>query len=328
MTSPNPLEPLLQHMYPGFDDERWEKLLCLVNGSSVKGQLESAITETMCALHGPLGRSLANIFLEIYGEDHCEHAEMIGPWCFAYNKNRSPDIGVYDASNGRTLLLAECKGGASINYGRCPRDYSLWSSQIICYPHGCWAYQGKVNAAKFLWIYPDGANPWKGGWDERHRNIPKYLRDAGNQETLDRWIDSELEARNSWHTATWDDVAVRIRSLDNKAAEVLARIIENWLAGGGLDRSKQIRSADSWIPEAAAPQTPASPGSAVALPGDFAVGCGLPAGWRSLPPGGRGGLSGFGCRGHSRGETMVTRAARDADDTWDKSPSNTLAPGP
>ncbi len=69
-------------------------------------------------------------------------------------------------------------------------------------------------------------------------------------------------------------------------------------------------------------------GSAVALPGDFAVGCGLSAGWRSLPPGGRGSLSGFGCRGHSRGETMGTRAARDADGTWDESPSSILAPGP
>jgi hypothetical protein len=230
MTSSCPLEPLVQHMYRGFDNERWKKLLYLFNGDNPRGQLESAITETICAIHGPLGHSIANIFLDIYGEDHCENAEMIGPWCFAYNKNRSPDIGVYNAVSGRALLLAECKGGAKINYGDCPEDDSLWSSQVICYPHGCWAYQGKVSDAKFLWIYPEGVNPWKGGWEKNDRSISNYLKQAGDQEILDRWIDTELEARNSWHTATWDDLATRIRNLDDPAAKVLAKIIKNWLA--------------------------------------------------------------------------------------------------
>lgn len=234
------LDPLLPHLFGGYtvnwSDTRWIILRELAEGHNSGSQAETAVTAALCATHGPIGHSLANVFLDISGQPANPDAEMIEPREYAASRDghsRSPDIGVRDAAANRLLLLAECKRDAHINgyLGYCPLDPDGYSNQVICYLHGCWALPGALDETSFLWVHPDDTIPWSDGLNERQLDNPSWVEYVGGDPAiLRRAIETQSTAINRWPTATWEDTAARVYNLREPAAEVIARIISTWLA--------------------------------------------------------------------------------------------------
>jgi hypothetical protein len=231
------LGPLCPHLFSNYtanwSDDRRKILRELAEGRNPGGHLEPAVTAVLCAIDGPLGHKLANIFLALSGQPANPDAEMIEPREYALNSVHSPDIGVRDHAARRVLLLVECKRDARINgyRGYCPLDPpGEYSSQVICYPHGCWATPGALDGAGFLWVHPRDTMPWSSCWNESHLLDPGWIKYAdGDPARIQHWIDTERTAASQWRTATWEDVADRILDLHDPAAKVLATIINTWL---------------------------------------------------------------------------------------------------
>jgi hypothetical protein len=239
VTSLDPLDPLLPHLYEGYivtwTQNQWRILRTLAKGDRCKprDQIEHAVTKMLCAVGGPVGHNLANIFLEAAERPKCQNAEMIDLEIqVALQDRRSPDIGVRDSVTDKLLLVAEGKRDANINgdFGYCPNASGEYSSQVICYRHECWVSPGALDDAGFLWLHPQGTSLWKGGWRERHIDNPDYVERAGSPERLRRWIDDELTATTQWKTATWEDLVAQVRDLRESPADVIANIISAWLS--------------------------------------------------------------------------------------------------
>ena len=234
------LDPLLPHLYAGYtanwSKQRWMILRELAEGRNPGGQAEAAVTAALCAVEGPVGHSLANVFLDISGQPANPDAEMINPREYAVRRDgrsRSPDVGVRDAAANRLLLLEECKRDAHINgyLGYCPLDPNAYSNQVICYLHGCWTPPGELNGTRFLWVHPQDTNPWSDGLNERQLDNPSWVEYVGGDPaTLRRAIETQSSAVNGWRPTTWEDVGARINDLLKPAAEVIATIISTWLA--------------------------------------------------------------------------------------------------
>lgn len=232
------LDPLIPHLYSDYvanwSDGRWKILCDLAAGHNPGGQAEAAVTAALCAIDGPLGRNLARIFLDISGQPANRDAEMIEPREYALRSAHAPDVGVRDAATSRVLLLAECKRDALINgyRGYCPLSPpGEYSSQVICYPHGCWAASGVLDATAFLWVHPRDTMPWSSCWNESHLNEPGWIEYAdGDPARIQHWIDTEGKAASQWRTATWENLEARILDLHDPATDVLATVIRTWLA--------------------------------------------------------------------------------------------------
>jgi hypothetical protein len=232
------LDPLVPYLFAGYkarwSDGRWAILRALANGRDPGGQAETAVTAALCAVDGPVGRAIANIILEYAGQAAHPAAEMIKPGEYAVRRGRrSPDVGVRDAVSGQLLLAIEGKRYAHINggFGYCPRDPGGYSNQVICYQHGCWAYAGAMAGAGLLWLHPSGTLPWGDGLHEGLLGNPSWVRYAGGDlGLLRRWIDTQHAAAARWHTAAWQDMVPLFRNLHEPAADVIAAIVETWLA--------------------------------------------------------------------------------------------------
>ena len=230
------LDPLLPHLYAGYTD-RWSAarralLRALAEGRNPGGPAESAVTAALCAVDGTVGHALANILLENAGQAAHPDADMIKPGQYAAGR-RSPDVGVRDAVSGQLLLAIEGKRDAHINggFGYCPLDPGGYSNQVICYQHGCWACPGALASAGLLWLHPSDTLPWADGLHEGLLSKPNWVRYAGGDPGLLRhWIDTQHAAAARWRTAAWQDMVPRFRSLHEPAADVIAAIIETWLA--------------------------------------------------------------------------------------------------
>lgn len=231
------LAPLLPHLYADYTARwsggRWEILRALAEGRNPGGQAEAAVSATLCAVDGPVGRALANIILEKAGQPASSDAEMIEPREYAGRRDgRSPDVGVRDAAANQLLLVGECKRDAHINggLGYCPRDPGEYSNQVICYPHGCWALPGVLAGTGFLWLHPYDTLPWGDGLHEGLLDNPDWVEYAGrNPGRLRQWIDAQCAAIGRWHTAAWEDVVTQIRALREPAADVIAVVLDTWL---------------------------------------------------------------------------------------------------
>jgi hypothetical protein len=207
-------------------------LRALAGGRNPGGPAESAVTAVLCAADGTVGHALANILLENAGQPAHPAADMIKPGPYAAGR-RSPDIGVRDAVSGQLLLAVECKRDAHINggFGYCPLDPAGYSNQVICYQHGCWACPGALDGAGLLWLHPSDKLPWGDGLHEGLLGKPNWVGYAGGDPGMLRhWIDTQHAAAARWHTAVWEDMVARSRSLHEPAADVVAAIIETWLA--------------------------------------------------------------------------------------------------
>jgi hypothetical protein len=234
------LDPLRPHLYQRYTadwtDARWTILRELAGGRNPGGQAEAAVTAALCAIDGPVGHKLAKILLDIAGQPANTDAEMIDPRQYAAPVNgRSlcPDVGVRGTATERLLVLVECKRDAHINgyCGYCPLDPDEYSSQVICYPHGCWALPGALEGTACLWVHPRDTMAWNDCWNERHLNRPRWIEFAdGDPAKIRHWIEIEGTATNRWRTATWEDLVARIYDLHEPAADVIAAIIRTWLA--------------------------------------------------------------------------------------------------
>jgi hypothetical protein len=230
------LDPLIPHLYAGYitgwSPARWAILRALAGGSNPGGQAESAVTAALCAVDGTVGHALANVILQNAGQAAHPDADMIKPGQYAAGR-RSPDIGVRDAVSGQLLLAVEGKRDAHINggFGYCPLAPGGYSNQVICYQHGCWASPGALAGAGLLWLHPSDTRPWSDGLHEGLLGNPAWVRYAGGDPgRLRHWIDAQRAAAARWHTAAWEDMVPRIRGLHEPAADVIAVIIETWLA--------------------------------------------------------------------------------------------------
>jgi hypothetical protein len=233
------LDPLLPYLYRDYtanwSKKRWTILRKLAEGYNPGGQAEAAVTAALCAIDGPVGHSLANIFLDISGQSANPDAEMIDPREYAVRKDgRShySDVGVRDPATNPLLLLVECKRDAHINgyRGYCPLDPGVYSSQMICYPHGCWTSPGALDGTGFLWVHPHDTHPWSDGLNERHLGKPSWVEYLGSDSAIRHVIEIQGTASNQWRTATWEDIVTRIHDLREPAAGVIAAIINTWLA--------------------------------------------------------------------------------------------------
>ena len=228
------LDPLLPYLYDGYTDTwtpaQWAILRALAEGCNPGGRAEPAVTKMLCAVGGPIGHSLANIFLDTAGRPASPNAEMVDlDIQIARSSRRVPDIGIRDAVADQLLLVAEGKRDAHINVGKCGLDPDGSGSQVICYLHGCWTSPDALKGAAFLWLHPSDIDPWKECWHDMHLDNPTYVERAGGQERLRRWIDTERAATRQWRTATWEDLVARVRDLREPAADVIAAIIGTWL---------------------------------------------------------------------------------------------------
>jgi hypothetical protein len=230
------LDPLLPHLYAGYtnrwSDSRWEILRALAEGRNPGGQAEATVTATLCAIGGPVGHALANIILVNTGQPGNSNAEMIEPREYKdRHDRRSPDVGVYDATSNRLMLVGECKRDAHINgrLGYCPLDPDGYSNQVICYQHGCWALPDVLDGAGFLWLHPYDTLPWSDGLHEGLLDNPSWVEYARDPGRLRCWIDTQCTAIDRWHTATWEDMVTQIRDLREPAANVIAAVLETWL---------------------------------------------------------------------------------------------------
>jgi hypothetical protein len=233
------LDPLLPHLYGGYtanwSSERWRILRELAEGRNPGGQAETGVTAALCATGGPVGHKLAGIFLGISGQPANPNAEMIDPSEYAVRQDRRlhyPDAGVRDSATNRPLLLVECKRDAHINGypGYCLCDPDVYSNQVICYPHGCWTSPGTLDRTGFLWVHPRDTRPWRDGINERQLGKPNWIEYLGSDQAIQHVIETQGTAIKQWRTATWEDIVARIHSLREPAAEVIATIINTWLA--------------------------------------------------------------------------------------------------
>jgi hypothetical protein len=128
---------------------------------------------------------------------------------------------VADAAGTSTItpyVFVEVKRSASISYGYgyCNNDgaHLRYSTQMRCYPHGCWLFANTPEAAAafesaaWLWIGPDvyADNP-RGPWGPR---IP-VPEDPADISTLDEDLS---QARDRWAAATLTEFANWIRGID------------------------------------------------------------------------------------------------------------------
>lgn len=139
-----------------------------------------------------------------------------------------------DAVSGHLLLACQGKRDAHINggFGYCPLDPGGYSNQVICYQHRCWACPGALAGAGLLWLHPSGTLPWWGdGLHEGLLGKPDWVRYAGGDPGLLRQrISAQHAAAARSRTVAWQDLVPLLRNLPEPAADVIAAIIETWLA--------------------------------------------------------------------------------------------------
>jgi hypothetical protein len=229
------LDPLRPHLWPGYTahwtETQWLILEALSDRRNPGGQVERAVTKMLCAVDGPLGRTLARIFTGLRGLPVNENAEMIDPNHYADPPgNHAPDMAVRDAAWDRLLLVVEGKKGAKINFAEksCPRGIEA-CNQVICYPSNCWTSPATLTGTRFLWLHPQDTNPWASGWHEGHLGNRRHEESVGGPEQLRRLVDNQRVAIDLWDTATWEDLVKRVQALHDPAAGVIATIISTWI---------------------------------------------------------------------------------------------------
>lgn len=226
------LDSLRPHLWPGYTvrwtENQWQLLEALAQGDNPGGHAERAVTQMLCAVDGPLGRSLAALFLDLCGLPVNDYAEMIDPAdCASQSRSRAPDAAVRDAVTGKLLLVIEGKRDAWINFtSSCPHRIED-CNQVICYPSGCWAPPGALEEAGFLWVHPQDTDPWATAWHEGYLGNQRYEESEG-PDRLRRLVGAHQDASALWRTVAWEDLVMRVRQLQDPA-DVIAMIISTWM---------------------------------------------------------------------------------------------------
>ncbi len=227
------LDPLRPHLWPGYTaywtENQWQTLEALSQGRDPGGQAEPAVTKMLCAVDGPLGRNIARIFLDLRGLPVNEYAEMIDPKHYSARPgSHAPDVAVRDAAVDKLLLVVEGKRNAKINFAKnCPNDIEE-CNQVICYPRDCWTSPVALKGASFLWLHPQGTDPWKSAWHEGLLGNPRYEQ----SDQLRRLVDNHRAAIALWHTVTWQDLVTQVQALKGflqEPADVIVKIITTWI---------------------------------------------------------------------------------------------------
>lgn len=212
-------------------------------GTAVEGgiALESHVTAAMAALTGPGEEHLVRFLCDKAAVDYVTGMRLFTVWemthlhgSYSKRANRAgtadePDfvIGTVnpDADGGRgsftPALFIEVKRSAAVSWGPeyCNNTVGrLWSTQMDCYPHGCWLVANDADAqaafdnAAWLWIGAQRRSGHElGPWGPAGMTAELARARTDDEDEGARRDAALMKAREVWKSTTLEELAETVR---------------------------------------------------------------------------------------------------------------------